>query len=240
VCVVSEDDRRRFLRAGANPSKLRLAGGGVAAPVTTPDRAAEMARRLGVERNRDIVVGVMARLEPEKGVDLLVRAFALLKGRLPRLCLVIAGVGGQERRLRKLAESLGCGGQVRFAGYVREVGDFLACLDIYVQPSRADAFPLSVPEAMATGLPVVANRVGGLPEQVIDGETGLLVAPGDIDALAGAIATLAGDAALRFDMGQAGKAHHAQRLSLEQFHRNMYKIYREAVALRDFSGGITV
>src|SRR5690606_6228279 len=148
--------------------------------------------------------------------------------------------GGQERRLRKLAESLGCGGQVRFAGSVREVGGVLACLDIYVQPSRADAFHLSVPEAMATGLPVVANRVGGLPEQVIDGETGLLVAPGDIDALAGAIATLAGDAALRFDMGQAGKAHHAQRLSLEQFHRNMYKIYREAVALRDFSGGITV
>jgi len=240
VCVVSEDDRRRFLRAGADPSKLRLAGGGVAAPATTPEGAAEMARRLGVERGRDIVVGVLARLEPEKGVDLLIRAVASLQGKLPRLRLLIAGAGGQEARLRRLADSLGAAQQVRFAGYVREVGDFLACLDIYAQPSRAEAFGLGVTEAMATGLPVVASRVGGLPEQVVDGETGLLVAPGDIYALAGAIATLTEDAALRFYMGRAGKARHAQYLSLEQFHRNMYKIYREAVALRGFTGGVTL
>lgn len=237
VCVVSEDDRRRFLRAGADPSRLRLVGGGVAAPATTPGGAAAMARRLDVERGRDVVVGVMARLEPEKGIDLLIRAVASLRGELPRLRLLIAGTGSQEDRLRRLADDLGCGGQVRFAGYVHDVGDFLACLDIYVQPSRADAFPLSVPEAMAAGLPVVANRVGGLPEQVVDGETGLLVAPGDVDALAGAIAALARDERLRAGMGQTGKARHARHLGMEQFHMSMYEAYREVIGPRRPAGG---
>ncbi|MFN6980081.1 MAG: glycosyltransferase family 4 protein, partial [Gemmobacter sp.] len=191
--VVSAHDFGRMLRAGADPGRLRLVQNGVARPAATPGGAAALRARLGL-REGDVVVGTLARLEPEKGVDVLVRAAA----RVPGVSFVVAGEGGQRAALARLIARTGA--PVRLAGFVA-AGDLLDLCDIYVQPSRAEAFGLGVAEAMAAGRPVIASRAGGLPELVAEGETGLLVPPGDPAALAAAIGRLAGDGGLRAAMG---------------------------------------
>lgn len=231
-CAVSQHDLDKFVDAGARPEKLRLVLNGVPVPPSSEAGRREMARRLGLDGERDIVIGTLARLEPEKGVDLLIRAFARVRTAVPRARLVIAGSGSQEKKLRALAEELGCAPAVIFAGFVREVGDYLASLDIYAQPSRAEAFGLGVTEAMSMGLPVVASRVGGLPEQVLDGDTGLLVPSDDAEALGEALRKLAEDAGARKKMGAAARKRHAEYLSEGQLIRHTQDVYDEAMALR--------
>lgn len=238
ACVVSQYEQGRFERAGADIRKVRLISNGVAPQPATPEGARNLAQRLGIEHGRHVVVGTLARLEPEKGLDLLIRAAAELKDSLPALRIVIAGDGGQQRRLRRLADTLGCGDRVLFPGYLREVGDFLSCLDIYVQPSRTEAFGLGVTEAMASGLPTVVTNVGGLPEQVVDGETGLCVPSGDLRGLVDALKRLASDPDLRQRMGGRGQERHAERFSLEKMESSMRLVYGEATSIRGISRNI--
>ena len=107
--------------------------------------------------------------------------------------------------LRRLAEELGIGGRVMLLGARRDVPELLSAFDVFALSSRSEAFPLSVLEAMATGLPVVATEVGCLPEVVRPGETGMLAAPGRPEALAEAIGGLLADPALAREMGRRGR-----------------------------------
>ena len=229
ACVVSAYERGRFERAGADPRKLRLIANGTDVPPHSAAGTRDMALRLGLDRERHIVVGTLARLESEKGLDLLVRAVARLGDRLPHLRLVIAGSGSQEAKLKRLADSLGCVEQIRFAGHVSEVGDLLSCLDIYTQPSRSEAFGLAVTEAMSMGLPAVVTSVGGLPEQIVDGDNGLIVPPNDAGALSEAIARIAEDTKLRGHMAKAARTRHARYFGMERLRGSMYEVYRESV-----------
>jgi glycosyltransferase involved in cell wall biosynthesis len=154
----------------------------------------------------EFVVGFAGRLVPLKGVDVLLRAVALIAGELPRLRLEIAGDGPENGMLRRLARELGIGERVAFAGWRTDLTDVRRGWDVAVQPSREEAFGVAAAEAMASGLPVVASAAGGLPELVVEGETGYLVGPGDPEALAGRLRALACDPALRRAMGSAGHA----------------------------------
>lgn len=230
-CAVSEHDRALMLRYGARADKLRLVLNGVDAPVSSVSGQEALAKAMGAGEDT-LMVGTLARLEPEKGVDVLIRAVASLKDSLPGLRLAVAGEGGQEKRLRALIESLGCEGRVQLMGFVQDAGDFLANLDIYVQPSRKEAFGLGLTEAMAMGLPAIGARVGGIPEQIVEGETGLLVPPADPEALAAALAQLAADATLRQTMGQAAMVRHGKEFSLQQMAQRMERVYREALCVQ--------
>lgn len=227
VCVVSEHDMHRFLEAGCRSEKLRLISSGAPPSEKSLHGSSRLAARLGLDRAGHTVIGSLSRLETEKGIDTLIRAVAELKGRFPEIRLVVAGSGGQESRLRHLIDMLDCGNEVALPGYVSEPGDFLSCLDIYVQPSRSEAFGLGVNEAMAAGLPVIASKVGGLPEQVVDGETGYLVPPDNVALLADRIARLAKDAKQRRSMGKAGQMRHKDRFGPDRFQQSMRSIYLE-------------
>ncbi len=229
TCLVSAHDLDRFRKSGADVGRLRLIPNGVDAPVSSEAGRAAMARRLGL-REGDAVVGALSRLEPEKGIDVLVDAAAELAARVPSLRVVIAGSGSQETKLRQRIAARGLGDRVSLVGFVSEVGDFLSCLDVYVQPSRSESSPLSVVEAMAMSLPVVASRVGGVPEQVGQRQTGLLVPPDDPKALAEAIEAILADAALRRQMGVAAQQKHAAHFSLRTMVDGMSAIYDEAMA----------
>jgi len=135
-------------------------------------------------------VGCVGRLERVKGVEYFLRAAGLLAADSPDVRFIVAGTGSDEPRLRSLATSLGLAGMVDFLGYVEPVARLLTSLDVVVIPSLSEASGLTAMEAMALGVPVVASLVGGLPEVVENGETGLLVPPGDEAALARAIARL--------------------------------------------------
>jgi glycosyltransferase involved in cell wall biosynthesis len=155
---------------------------------------------------RPSVIGCTARLHTDYDHATLLRAFERLGGRWPEVQLLLVGRGKEESRLRELAETLGVAGRVLFVGEQADVAPWLAQTTVYVQPSRAAGIPISILEAMATGLPVVATAVGGTSEVVVDGETGLLVPPGDPVVLAEALDTLLGNPAMSAAFGLAGRA----------------------------------
>jgi glycosyltransferase involved in cell wall biosynthesis len=149
----------------------------------------------------------VGRLAAVKGVPVLFRALTQVARQCSEVKLTLIGDGPERARLEAEAHSMGLGGMVHFAGYRSqiEVAEALAGADVLVLPSFAEGLPVVLMEAMAARLPVVATRIAGVPELVEHGISGLLVSPGDANALAEAIARLLGDAALRVQIGAAGR-----------------------------------
>ena len=176
---------------------------------------------LAGRREGPLVIGTVKTLAPKYGIDVLLRAFARLQAAgPPALSLLIVGGGPQRAELEALARALGIDAQVRFAGPVphAEVPHWLHQMDIYVAASRLDSesFGVAVLEASACALPVVVSDVGGLPEVVADGVTGLVVPRDDPAALAAALERLVADAGLRRAFGEAGRARVQQQYDWTQ------------------------
>jgi glycosyltransferase involved in cell wall biosynthesis len=170
----------------------------------------------------------LGRLDATKGVDELLQAAAKLRRRFPRLRLVLAGVG-DVRAIEARAAALGIGEAVEFPGWV--VGErkqaLLERASVFVLPSYVENMPVSVLEAMAAGLPVVATNVGAIPEVVEDGVTGMLAPPGDADALARAIESILADPQRCQRMGEAGRARAQRHYSVDRVMPRLEAIYRQ-------------
>jgi glycosyltransferase involved in cell wall biosynthesis len=181
-------------------------------------------KRTGRTFNDDApVLGVAAQLEPWKGIDVLLHACA----RLARpVRLRILGDGSCRGSLEALARTLGI--DADFQGHVEDVDRQLETLDLFVLPSRAENGPMSILEAMAHALPVVATRVGGVSEIVEDENTGLLVPTGNAEALAAAIGRLLGDPRQAEAMGERGAARLAARFDPDAMARQTIGVYRES------------
>lgn len=152
--------------------------------------------------------GVSARLRPEKALDTLLRAFTLVRTTHPRAHLALAGDGSERAQLEKLASELKLGHDaVTFLGFRQDVPEFLSALDAYVLPSRDEGLGTAILEALAVGLPVVATRVGGIPESVLHERTGLLVPPDQPDALAAAMRRIMDEPALRESLPAGAREH---------------------------------
>lgn len=173
-------------------------------------------------RPRPLLVAV-GRLRPPKDFETLLRALALLP--TDAFDAAIVGEGPQRRELEGLLARLGLEGRVRLEGERRDVPAVLAGADVFVLSSRSEGLPVSVLEAMAAGLPVVASAVGGVAELVVDGETGILVRPADAEALAGALGTLVGDPVLRGRLGAAGRARAEAMFDLDACRRAHVDLY---------------
>lgn len=172
------------------------------------------------------VVGVVGRLSPEKGHTYFVEAMAEIVRSLPRAVGLIVGDGPQEGRLRAQTAALGLENVVRFAGYRRDMDRIYSAIDALVLPSIQEGLPNVVLEAMASGRPVVASRVGGVPEVVDDGATGSLVPPGDSHALAQAIVSLLEDPARREAMGAAARQRIEHAFSARSRAERILSLYR--------------
>jgi glycosyltransferase involved in cell wall biosynthesis len=181
------------------------------------------------------VIGCAARLHAENDHVTLLHAFARLADRWPNAQLLLLGRGQEEQRLRVLAEALDVRGRIRFAGEQADVAPWLAQLDVYVQPSLTAGISNSILEAMACGLPVVATAVGGTVEVVAEGETGLLVPPGDPVALAEALESLLVDPARVEAFGRAGRAraeaHFGEALMLQRVEALLDQLIRRELHL---------
>jgi len=155
-----------------------------------------------------VLVGIAGRIDPMKGIDVLVDAMALVPTDLDVRLVVVGDVGvatsGYARQLEARAGEL-LGSRARFVGRRDDMPDVLRAIDILVNCSPAEPFGRSVLEAQATGLAVIGTRQGGIPEFVADGETGLLVEPGDVTQLAAAIADLAAHRCVRERLGTAAR-----------------------------------
>jgi glycosyltransferase involved in cell wall biosynthesis len=162
------------------------------------------------------VITTVANLRRGKGHDILLHAAADVLAHHPRVLFQIVGDGPLRQPLETLAASLGIDGQVRFLGHRDDVGLVLRQSDLFAFPSFMEAFPNAVMEAMLAGLPVVATRVGGIPELIDDGVTGLLVPPHDAPALAIAIRRLLDDPALGDTLGSAARQCIEERYSFDR------------------------
>ncbi len=167
----------------------------------------------------------MAKLLHRKGLDLLLEAFAKLNN--DRAALVIAGSGPEEANLRALAVARGIAPRVRFLGHRDDTGDLLAACDLFVLPSRAEGLGVAALEALAAARPVLATRVGGLAEVVVDGRCGLLVPPEDVPALAAAMQRLGDDAGLRARLATAGPGRVDEGFRAQHMCASYERIYEQ-------------
>ena len=154
-----------------------------------------------------ITLGFIKHLKPKYGPDYLLKAMAIVANRFDSVSLVMVGGGEMDSYLRRLASELKIERNVRFVGYVPycEVPEILAGLDIFVMPSISEAFGVAAIEAQAMRVPVVASNIGGVPEAVVDGVTGILVEPKDVAGMADAISKLIKDDELRRKYGENGR-----------------------------------
>jgi glycosyltransferase involved in cell wall biosynthesis len=162
------------------------------------------------------VVGTVAVLERRKGHQFLLEAAAQLKSQGYRIQYYLAGDGSLRAELEEMVERLKLTNEVTFYGFVSDIRAFLSRIDFFVLPSLHEGLGVAALEAMAAGKAVVASRVGGLAELVVDSDTGLLVSPRDPEALAKAIARLLNDRPLARVMGNRGADRVREHFTLEQ------------------------
>jgi glycosyltransferase involved in cell wall biosynthesis len=180
VVANSRAAAEQLLREGVSPNAISVIPNGI-------DRRLYARARSRTPRR---TVTTVANLRAEKGHDVLIRAAARVTRDIPGAVFQLVGDGPMRDALAVQAESLGISHAVRFLGHREDVPDVLQESDLFVLPSRTEAFPNGVLEAMAAGLPVVASSVGGIPELIRDDENGVLVPVADEDALAAAILSL--------------------------------------------------
>lgn len=168
-------------------------------------------------------VGTLGRLSRLKGVHHLIVATSRLAASGVPVSVAIAGDGSEADALREMASSAGMVDSVRFEGFVPDerAGEFLAGLDVFVLASHTEGLPFTVMEAMRAGLPIVASRVGGVPEMVEDGVSGILYEPGDEVALAAALERLWRDPEMARRLGTAARRRYEERFTLEAMHEGI-------------------
>jgi glycosyltransferase involved in cell wall biosynthesis len=233
--AVSREDQRRMIEIERVPAaKTRFIPNGI--PPFPAPTGRDVRAELGIAADVSLV-GVVATLRPQKALDVMIRAVPELRRRVPgATVLLIGGMdardSGEEARLRAVAAEAEVGEGVRFLGPRDDVPDLVAALDLGALSSDFEGSPLSVMEYMEAGKAVVATRVGGLPDLVVEGETGLLVAPGDPPALAAALAELLLDPERRARMGAAGRERRREMFSIEATARQVGELYRELRAAK--------
>ena len=217
----------RLLReGGVDAGKIRTIWSAVDPTRVEARRArAEVRAQLGA-REGDVVLLTTATLVPRKGIDVLLQALRRLDDRFR---LAVAGDGPERAALEAEAARLALSGRVSWLGRWDAVGDLLSAADISVLPSRAEGLGIAALEAMAAGLPIVASRVGGLAEAVVDGQTGVLVAPGEPDALAAALTRVGLDPDLAARLGAAGRARIEAEFLPARMVEGYDRLYRELI-----------
>jgi glycosyltransferase involved in cell wall biosynthesis len=229
--TLSQAGTEEHLRRGVGrPGQFRTLPSGIDFRALRAARAQREAcrRRLGYGAS-DLVVGTLCRLEPVKGTEDLLEGFAMAARSRPHLRLVIGGDGPLRESLAALARSHGLGDRVRVEGRWMPPEEVLPALDLFVLASRNEGMGRALVEAMALGVPVVGTTVGGIPEVLLQGESGLLVPPGRPRALAQAITRLADDRTLASSLGRRGKARAISYGAGRMVH-SMLRLYREVAA----------
>lgn len=178
------------------------------------------------------VVGMVARLQPEKGVTDFVRAAACVARWVPEARFVIVGDGPLREELSALAGRLGVRDRVHFLGARLDVKGLMALMDVIAVPSLSEGSPLVTLEAMAAGLPVVASRVGGIPDQIRHAREGLLVPPGDPASLGAALIEFLRDPERADSLGEAGRLRATTEFGHERMVSRVENVYRSILGLK--------
>ena len=219
VVAISQTIVNLLVNAGVDREKIRCISSGI------DPKKFEICERHTAADDDFTVVGCLAGLEERKGHRYLIEAAALLKADGRKILYKIAGSGPLRARLEEDVARLGLSREVLFLGFVTDTAEFLAGVDIFVMPSLYEGLGVAALEAMAAGRAVVATRIGGLTESIVDGVTGVFVPPRDPVALAAAIAKLARSRSLARSMGNQGRERVREHFSLENMARQNESYY---------------
>ena len=232
VIAISRQIEQSLIAGGVSARKVRTVYSGIdlsERPLTYNDQA--IRQMIGLP-NGAVLLGTVANLFPRKGYEVMLRALPAIVRAVPTVHYVIVGSDDHDYavRLKRLAQELNIADRVHIVGFQDPVQPILASLDLYVHPALMEGFGIAVVEAMAMGKAVVATTTGGLPEVVAQGETGLLVPPGDVESLAATVVSLLQDDSRREQMGGNGRARAQERFSLDASVMHMEQLYGEILA----------
>jgi glycosyltransferase involved in cell wall biosynthesis len=194
-------------------------------PDVEPADKARLRYELGLNSD-DQIVGTVGSLYPVKGHRFLIAAVPAIVEACPKARFLLIGRGDEENRLKDQVKSLGVERHVSFLGLRQDISKLLSIMDIFVLPSLSEGLSVATLEAMASALPVVATRVGGNPELIVNEETGMLVPSQDSEALAKAVSALLRDGTRARLFGQSGRARVEQRFHMDMMvneYRNLYE-----------------
>ncbi len=236
VVAVSREVRASLASAGVAQDRIFTIRNGISADAfATAQRSVRLAREgeipahdiptVGIPTVGIPTVGLVGRLAPEKGVDLFLRAAALVREQIPTVRFLVAGDGPDRAVLEALRVELGLESSATLLGRHEDMPGFFASLDLLVSASRQEGLPIALLEGMASGLPVVATRVGEVPEVVESGRTGLLVEAGQPEALAAAIIQMLGDPERRMGMGMRARTRVQEEFSAQRMTSDYLRVY---------------
>ena len=233
-CVLVNADaiRERLIEQGYDPSKIVVIRNGIAlSNFARRERSTVLRGELGFPPSARLVA-VFSRLNPMKGVEYFLDAAFILAERFPDVRFLVAGDGGSKKELEDRACRLGLGQRIVFTGFRSDVRELLSEAAISVLPSLSEGTSNTLLESMAAGIPVIATRVGGNPEVIEDGISGLLVPPRDSAAIAAAVGRLLEDEELASRLGQAGMRRVSDLFSLSRSVHELEHLYQRLAQVK--------
>ena len=233
--AVSDAMKERMEGRGYDGGRMHTIYNGIGFPKQLPHLPRqEYLQQQGLSWDESAVIfGIAARIDPVKDMTTLVKAFAKTVGTCPNARLLIAGIGDQEQEIRALAAELCPAGTVHFAGWVSDMNSFYHALDVNLLTSISETFPYAITEGARMHCCTISTAVGGVPRVVIDGETGYLITPGDVDTLAQRMTAVVRDAKLRAKLGGAIYEKVKNEFSVEAMGVRQEEIYRSVLHRRD-------
>jgi glycosyltransferase involved in cell wall biosynthesis len=225
VITISEGIREVLLSEGLESHRVSCVRSAVdATPYLAQSDRSEMRHEFGLPQDA-IVIGMVAQLIPRKGHRYLIEAIELLRKDYPHLRVVLFGRGALQPELEKEINSLKLDNVIHFAGFRTDLPRWLGALDILAHPADMEGLGVSLLQASAAGVPIIASRAGGMPEAVSDGVSGVLIQPGDVTALVVSLRRLLDDEALRRQMGEAGRKRILSEFSVEAMVKGNLAVY---------------
>lgn len=229
VIAISENVATALRCDGLDPGKLEVIRSAVdvGSIEAAPDCAA-FRREFEIGAD-DFVIAVIAQFIPRKGHRFLFDVLPNLRDVFPNIRVLLFGTGRSEMQLRDLAATLNLYGTVQFAGFRDDLDDYLACIDLLVHPALQEGLGVAMLKGAAAGVPVLAFDTAGAREAVVHAKTGVLVPPGDLDALLDAIAVLIDESAMRAEFGRAGRQRMEDEFGVDLMVERHIELYESLV-----------
>ena len=232
VVAISDGIYSVLIQAGVPKDRLSMVHSGIDMSQYSEQRdRAWFESALGIAQS-EIAIGVVAQLIDRKGHAFLMRAMPEILRRFPNCRVLFFGKGPAEGDLRKLADDLELGDKLIFAGFREDMPRVYPNLDLLVHPALTEGLGVSLLQAATSGVPIIAAKVGGIPEIVIDGQTGWLIPPSDTQAIETAVLSALGDPEEAKARAQNARAHVQANFSIDQMVEGNLRIYQELLGAR--------
>lgn len=231
LIAVSEGVKRHLMKQGVSGEKIEVIYNGLETSRIAVGNRTEARESLWITES-DIAFGITARITKAKGIAEAIEATAMVAKSHPKVRLVLFGDGNEMEFFRSMTISQGIANRVLFAGYQTDIFKVLPALDAFMLPSHKEAMGIAILEAMACGLPCIGTNVGGIPEVILDNETGLLVPDKDAEALADAMTILITNPELRAEYGATGHQRLENEFSSSAMAKKAIALYEELLAER--------